>query len=290
MRNADANWLTVDAGNYVDRAGTSGGCTNKCAFMISSYEDLYYDVLNLGRSEVFMGYETIKTLQDSAKKGTEFVSANLLDKKSGKPIVKPYVIKDYGNMRVAVIGLLNEIDFTTASAMDTTRFKVAPYIETAKKYIPSLAKSCNAVIVLGDLATAAIDTLVKKVPGIDFVISTGSVSSGEALTKIGNARVISPGTSGYNGHYTMLEFNPAWKDSIAFADTSIPLDEAYDETGKWTERLAAFQANPNANAMAIPAKSSVAPAPASPKTVAPQPSAQPQGKQVPPTAAKPSNG
>lgn len=241
IHDSNSNWLMVDAGNYVDRAGNNGGCTSKCAFMISSYQDLKYDVLNLGRSEVFMGCETIKALRDSAKSGTEFVSANLLDKKSGKLIVKPYVIKKYRNMQVAIIGLLNQADFTSVSTIDTNRLKVASYIETAQKYIPALSKNNDAVIVLGDLSSAAIDSLTREVQGIDFVISSGSVSSGENGTWIKKTRVIGTGTSGYNGHSTILEFNPLWKDSIAFSDYNVPLDSSFQEPGQWADRLAAFE-------------------------------------------------
>jgi 2',3'-cyclic-nucleotide 2'-phosphodiesterase (5'-nucleotidase family) len=252
MHDPKDNWLTVDAGNYVDRSPNTGGCTSKCAFMISSYEDLYYDVLNIGKTEVWMGLETIQGLQDSARKGTEFVSANLVDKKNGKLICKPYVIKDYGNMRVAVLGLLNEADFVAPSTIDTTRLKVTPYIEAAKKYVSSVKNSVDAVIILADIAQPAIDSLVKKVDGIDYVISP-SVNQENAV-KSGKTRLIGTGSSGYNGHFTVMEFNPSWKDSIAYADQNIPLDETFDETGKWSERIAAFQASPTAGTAGVPAK------------------------------------
>ena len=100
----EAAWLTVDAGNYVDRDG-NGGCSGKCQFMVTSYKDLHYDVLNLGQQEVWMGHDVIQALIDTTK-NTEFVSANLLDKKTRKPLAKPTVIRDYGHMRVGLIGLL----------------------------------------------------------------------------------------------------------------------------------------------------------------------------------------
>jgi 2',3'-cyclic-nucleotide 2'-phosphodiesterase (5'-nucleotidase family) len=284
----NANWLTVDCGNYVDRAGANGGCTSKCAFMISSYEDLYYDVLNIGRQEVWMGYETIKALQDSAKKGTQFVSANLLDKKSEKPIVKPYVIKDYGNMRVAVVGLMNDADFPPGStSMDSIRFKVAPYIEAAKKYIPSLARSNDAVILLAELSSQAIDSLLKVVPEIDLIISSGALRSGETSTTVGKTRIMGPGSSGYNGHYTMLEFNPSWKDSVAFVDASISLDDTYDETGKWADRLAAFQASPQAGTLASPPKPASLSPTTAPTTSPVQPTERPSTST---SASKPAAG
>jgi 2',3'-cyclic-nucleotide 2'-phosphodiesterase (5'-nucleotidase family) len=258
----NANWLTVDAGNYVDRAGEKGGCSNKCAFMINSYQDLSYDAMNLGKAEVWMGLETIRSLQDSAKHGTQFVSANLVEKKNGKPVVKPYITKDYGNMKVAILGLLNESDFTSPATIDTNALRVLPYISTARKYVSDLHKSCSAVVVLADLSTPAIDSLVKAVPGIDLVISSGSLSSGETGTKIGKTRVIGTGSSGYNGHSTVLEFNPSWKDSIAFSDLCVALDSTYQEPGKWTDRLVAFDPSYNPTP-AVPATTTAPTSPTS---------------------------
>lgn len=223
----------------MDRQG-SGGCSNKCQFMITSYKDLHYDVLNLGKQEVWMGYETLTDLIDTTKR-TDFVSANLLDLKTKKPLAKPYAIKDYGNLRVGVIGLVNEGDFPKGtSLLDTTQLMIMPHREAAKKYIPSLARKVDAVVLLCELSSVQLDTLLKLVPEIDLVLSTGGIKSGENVSVIGKTRILGTGSSGYNGHYAMLEFNPAWKDSIGFAGYQDGLTDTYDEQGEWTERLAAF--------------------------------------------------
>jgi 2',3'-cyclic-nucleotide 2'-phosphodiesterase (5'-nucleotidase family) len=259
-RDANANWLTVDCGNFVDRAGTGGGCTSKCQFTVASYEDLKYDVLNLARQEVWMGYETIKALQDTSH-GTEYVSANLVGKKTGKPVAKPYVIKDYGNMKVGIVGLIDEADYPAASSqMDTMTLKVTPYIEAAKKYIPSLAKKTNAVILLCELSSARIESLLAVVPDIDLVISSGALRTGETPAKVGKTQIVGPGSSGYNGHYATLTFDPAKKNEIGFDAQNIALDEVYEEPGKWADRLAAFNNAP-------PVQSTPAPTPA---TLSPQ--------------------
>lgn len=257
----DAAWLVVDAGNYVDRQGT-GGCSNKCQFMVTSYKDLHYDVLNLGKQEVWMGYETLRAMLDTTK-NTEFVSANLVEVKSKKPIAKPYVIKDYGNLRVGVVGLLNEADFPKGTTLlDTTTMAVLPNLDVARKIIPSLAKKVDAVVLLCELPTAGIDTLLKVVQGIDLIISTGGLRTGESIAVNGKTRILGTGSSGYNGHYAMLEFNPAWKDSIAIKPYQESLSDAYDEKGLWADRLAAFNAKP-----ATPAVSPQSSA--KPKTAAP---------------------
>lgn len=262
--NPDANWLTVDAGNYVDRAGGSGGCTNKCQFMIYSYNDLHYDVLNLGRQEVWMGKETLKSIIDTTK--CEFVSANLLDAKSGKPFAKPYVLKDYGNMRVGILGLLNEADFPAGTSMlDTTAFSVGSYMDAVKKYVPLLNRKADVVVLLCELPSTALDTMLVAFPDIDLVVSSGALKTGEQPTKVGKTQIVGTGSSGYSGHYCMIELNPQWKDSVAFTNFTDFLTDTYEEKGPWADRLLAFSTNPPPNPPVPGAKpgAAVPPAPGS---------------------------
>ena len=76
--------------------------------MVTSYEDLHYDVLNIGKQEAWMGYTALDSLirATRAAKKTEFVSANLVDVHTRRPITNPTMIKDYGSVRVGIIGLL----------------------------------------------------------------------------------------------------------------------------------------------------------------------------------------
>lgn len=233
----------MDAGNYVDR-DVKGGCSNKCQFMVTSYKDLHYDVLNLGQQEVWMGHDVIKALMDTTK-NTEFVSANLLDKKTRKPLAKPTVIRNYGTMRVGIIGLLNETEFPKGSTLlDSTKLEIIPHLDAAKKYLPALIRKTDAVVVLCGLSSAQIDTLVQQFPEIDFIISIGAMRQGETVQQIGKTRVVGTGTSGYNGHWAMLDFSAAKSDSLGFSSFQEPLSDAYEETGTWANKLAAFNAAP----------------------------------------------
>jgi 2',3'-cyclic-nucleotide 2'-phosphodiesterase (5'-nucleotidase family) len=242
QKNPDANWLTVEAGNYVDRAGTTGGCSKKCQFMVTSYEGLKYDVLNIARQEVAMGYETLKSMRDTTEESTQYVSSNLIDVNTGKPLFNPFVVRDYGNMRVGIMGLLRPADFPPNSGgLDTVNLRVDDFLATADKYIPTMNRKCNAIIILAELPTADIEALVAAHPEIDLIISTGALSSGEQLTLIGKTQVIGTGSSGYNGHWVSMEFDPAWKDSIAWDSFRDQLGDTYDEKGEWADKLAAFE-------------------------------------------------
>lgn len=243
QRNQDptANWLTVDAGNFVDKDGAKSGCSVKCKFLLTSYDELDYDILNIARQEISMGYETLVTLRDTSK-SVEFVSANLVDATKNKLLFEPYAIKDYGNMKVGVLGLVRDADYpATTSVIDTNFLKVSSTREAADRYLPMLKNKVNAIIVLCELPTDDIDSLVKAHPYIDLVISSGALRSGETTTMIGSTRVTGVGSSGYNGHWAKFEFNPAWGDSFAYADYKDALIDTYELPGEWTDKLAAFE-------------------------------------------------
>ncbi len=240
-RDPSVNWLMVDAGNFVDRAGAQGGCSNKCQFLVTSYEDLNYDVLNIARQEISMGYETLKALRDTSE-DVEFVSANLIEVKSGRPMFKPYVIKDYGNMKVGIMGLLRDADYPpTVATLDTNVLRVTSTREAAERYLNELKSKVNAIVLLCELPSDDLDSLLAKYPEVDFAISTGALRTGETTTFVNKTRVTSPGSSGYNGHYATLEFNPAWGDSVGFSDFKDALTDTYEQPGPWLDRLAAFE-------------------------------------------------
>lgn len=240
-RDPNANWLMVDAGNFVDRAGATGGCSNKCQFLVTSYEDLNYDVLNIARQEVTMGYDALVALQDTSE-GVEFVSANLLDANSNRLLFKPYVIKKYGNMTIGIVGLLRDADFpATSAAIDSTKLKVSSTRDAVDKYLSELKGKVNSIILLCELPSDDIDSLLAGHSEVDLVISSGALRSGEAMTMVRGTRVIGPGSSGYNGHYAMLEFNPSWGDSVAYSDYKDALIDTYEQPGPWLDKLTAFE-------------------------------------------------
>jgi len=270
----------------VDRAG-NGGCSNKCQFMVTSYKDLHYDVLNVGKQEVWMGYDALDSLIRATKaaKNTQFVSANLVNVKTKRPLTNPTVIRDYGHFRVGIMGLLAEADFPKGSTLlDSTHLAVTPYMDAAKKYLPSLISKTDAVVILGELSSGQIDTLTKAYPQIAMVISTGAVKTGETPGLSGKTHVIGTGSSGYSGHYATLEFNPAWHDSVGFTQYQDQLTETYEEKGPWADKLAAFNAMPTPAGQPLKPPTSSSPSinslptlpqPAAPSTTSPTSSTKP---------------
>jgi 2',3'-cyclic-nucleotide 2'-phosphodiesterase (5'-nucleotidase family) len=231
IHDTDANWLTLDAGNFIARE-SGDRCSPKCDLMIQSFKLMKYDGLNLGSTELSLGYDALKGLVDTL--GIPLISANLVDARTNKTIAKPYVIRRYGNMTIGVLGLMKSEGSTRILGADSTRLKVLPQMEVAKVLVPKLDAKTDAVVLLCDLSTKEIDTLLQVVPQIAAVISTGPLVPGTQATRIRGAWCAPTGSSGHEGTALTLEFNPAWGDSIGESFVDVQLTGDYDGTNEIT--------------------------------------------------------
>ena len=71
--------------------------------IVAAYDALGYDAVNLCHRDFWFGKDATLVLLKDAKFAA--ISANLLDDKSGEPLVRPYVVKKVGGKRIALIGV-----------------------------------------------------------------------------------------------------------------------------------------------------------------------------------------
>jgi hypothetical protein len=92
--------LLVDAGNALFGPDSldSGG-----AVIVDAYNQLRYDAVNLSFRDFRLGKDATLNLLKRATFAA--VSANVLDAATGRPLVRPYAVREAGGKRVAVVGL-----------------------------------------------------------------------------------------------------------------------------------------------------------------------------------------
>lgn len=169
----DANLLLVDAGNFVDRESAKK-CSEKCRLMLASNELLGYAALNVGTQEIAMGRNALISLRDSAAFRTPLLSANLVNAGTGELIFEPYVIHEYSNMAVGIIGLISESAILSPAALDGGALRVNSAREAAARCVTELAGKVNSIVLIGELADNDITEIVRANPAIDLVITSGS--------------------------------------------------------------------------------------------------------------------
>lgn len=106
------------------------------------------------------------------------ISSNYVDEK-GNTIFKPYIIKDFGDLKVGIIGATTEQTLILEPIhLGTNTFKNVS--ESVAKYLPEVRKQADVVVVLGHLGYnekpvfpikyTTSDMLAQEVSGIDAII------------------------------------------------------------------------------------------------------------------------
>ena len=140
---------------------------------------LGYDAMTLGNHE--FGKELREMfLKQQEWAGFPFLSANIVKKDTGEPLVKPYILKEFDGLQIAILGLtMEETEILgLQEAMADLEFSNA--VETAQKFVPKLREEADIVIALthlgfhemagGGYRTPGDLYLAKQVAGIDIII------------------------------------------------------------------------------------------------------------------------
>lgn len=123
--------------------------------------------VNLGDPDLILG---LSFLRQESFRGLPLISANLIDPSQGSPIFPPCVIKKVDGIRVAFFGLLSPDISTAVRKVIGNKVLVGDPVETARSLVERLRSEADIIILLSDLGLEGDKNLVRKVPGIHFVL------------------------------------------------------------------------------------------------------------------------
>ena len=164
--------VIIDCGNFAP-ASTGPFNNLKADAMIEGYNTLGYDAVNIGVNEINLGKDFI--LQADKELEGKMVSANVLDA-DGNLIVQPYLTKDFGSLRIGIIGLVyHQTHLTNPSRAEKSPVITREPIEALETYIPEMSKreKCDLIIVAGWLQQSDIEKIAEKFDGRIDMILTG---------------------------------------------------------------------------------------------------------------------
>ena len=179
--------LLLDTGNLLFRKPFQTETKRKDALLrvdllIQSYNKMEYDVVNVGEKDLMMGLKFLSEVSQRSK--FQFISANLVDKKTGKGIFKPYVIKEIAGLKIGITGLLDE-QFTTILQEKDPELTILEPISTSKAITKSLRENCELIVVLSQLGESKDKKLGKENPQIDLILGGGGEAK-RAVTERAN--------------------------------------------------------------------------------------------------------
>jgi len=195
-RQASAHFLLLDAGDSLFGDRFLGQQTQGKG-VVEAMNLMGYDAMALGGGDMGLGLDTLR--QRMAEAEFPFLSANIVLSGTETLFTEPYIIKEMGDHRVAIIGL------TEPGAADAVRGAVTVLnpIETARRYVAEVSAQASTIIVLSHIGMQGNMKLAEEVEGIDLVVSgAGQMSVDQAVqnettgTLIVQVEVPSPGHAG----------------------------------------------------------------------------------------------
>jgi 5'-nucleotidase/UDP-sugar diphosphatase len=161
---------------------------------------LGYDAMAVGNHEFDLYPSTFKYVLDQAgfpSEGFPILCANL--DISGDPevgyFVRPYCIKEYGEVKVGIFSLLTDMTNQIANPEPVV---VLPPLSVAQDWVDSLriGHGCDLVILLSHLGIDYEQLVASSVSGIDIIVGGHSHTALEQPLQIGNTLLLQAGEFG----------------------------------------------------------------------------------------------
>jgi len=186
MKKEGKKVLLLDTGNLLFRKPLLTETKRRDALLrvdllIQSYNEMGYDAGNVGEKDLMMGLKFLSDVSQKAK--FPFVSANLADKKTGKAIFKPYVIKEIAGLKIGILGLLDDQFIPTLQERDPGLSILEPF-STSKALTKSLRENCDLIIVLSQLGESKDMKLAKENREIDLILGGGGEAKKAVMERI----------------------------------------------------------------------------------------------------------
>ncbi|MFP4499023.1 MAG: bifunctional metallophosphatase/5'-nucleotidase [Vulcanimicrobiota bacterium] len=213
------NVILLDAGDI--SSGTVVSDYYKAIPMMDGLNHLGYDAMTLGNHEFDGGREALKELVAHAK--FPVISANVKDKSHDPINIKPYIMKQVGDVKVGIMGLTTlEVATMISNPEDKKALEFLSVEDTAKKTVPRMREEgADVVVVLSHLGYEEDKKLAKSVKGIDFIIG------GHSHTKATGPEDKKPGKF-FKFEDTVIVSTGAFGEKVGKLD----IDVKFDKKGK----------------------------------------------------------
>ena len=151
--------------------------TAKANLMLESLSLMGYDALGIGDDDLTFGMEFLGEL--SKKAPFPFLSSNLVDAESGKPVFQSSLIKEVNGLKVGIFSLLAPDAFSGPQDPRLKGLTLQNPIETAQRIARELKPNTDLIILLSHLGYPKDVEMAQTVPGIHIIVGG---HSGVSLT------------------------------------------------------------------------------------------------------------
>ena len=144
--------------------------TEKAHLIINSFNLMGYDAIGIGDDDLSLGKESL--LEISKKANFPFLSSNVFDEESGKPLFSPSILKRTNGLRIGIFSLLSPEAFPGQGDPRKKGLVFKSPVETAQNMVKELQPKTDLVILLSHLGYPKDVELAQTVSGIHFIMGS----------------------------------------------------------------------------------------------------------------------
>jgi 2',3'-cyclic-nucleotide 2'-phosphodiesterase (5'-nucleotidase family) len=210
------NLLMLDAGDalvvsYFSETKRREQARRRAELVLKLYETIGYHALNIGDTDLGLGIQYLKNLQ--RKSTIPFLSANLKERKTGRHVFKPHLIKEVEGRTIGILGLITA-EISPNIQKELKNYSIENPIKTATETINHFMASCDHIIALAHLTPPEVESLAKEVPRISIIIG-GNDRSFVFPRQIGRSLYVQ--ADSFGAHVGRLNLN-LFMGSFEFSD------------------------------------------------------------------------
>ena len=163
-REASENVLLLDGGNTLFPGDRPLVQQTQGQVIVEAMNLLGYDALVLGDQDLWLGLDVLRQRMEEAE--FPILSANVVIQGTDQLLATPYVIKEIGDHKAAIIGLTNQEAANAAGGAIVVRNP----LEALKDYAAQVSEEADVIIVLSHLGAEMDLQLAGEVQGIDLIV------------------------------------------------------------------------------------------------------------------------
>ncbi len=142
--------------------------TDKANLIIDSLNLMGYDAFGIGDDDLALGKEFL--LEMSRKANFPFLSSNVIDEATDKPLFESHLIKEIGGLRIGIFSLLAPDAFPNPYDPRRKGLLLRSPTETAQTMVKELRGKADLIILLSHLGYPKDVELAQTVPGIHLIV------------------------------------------------------------------------------------------------------------------------
>lgn len=133
------------------------------------YDLMGYNAVGISSYELTAGLDFLLKLSKTTK--LAWLSANLVDKSTSKPVFSPYLIAPAGKIKIAIIGLTSP---SAKNMLSDTNATVLPWTEVLPQLHTKLQEQADMIIVLSSLPPVENRKIAEQFKDVHLILQAGN--------------------------------------------------------------------------------------------------------------------